>query len=364
MAANSADSKSQPYSNPFHQQQHASGNLKDESVQSVSVGSDAGISASVDLSSSSESEYKAMIHYHDKLVTALSTDILSMSGILVTNEFVPAEISNKMLLPTLTPQEKATSLVTAITEKIKLAPDRFQELINIFSEQPCTKDVLTQLSSHVKRKQVVEDRNKDDIGVIISTNQQHAVHEGHMYTAWATLDPDDKIDLKARLLTEAETIGEKFAHLCTKARDSFEERGIAPQVLADTLMDLTVYKPGSSCHDIIPLLKEDGTLKRARSVREIFHALRPHMGFFNYEILKFLIEGKGSEDDKVALTSYLKDLTEFCKRHVFEVPFTNGHQVESHKMKQKLHIKVTEHFKAAFLINDTANNIIHMYSEL
>ena len=57
------------------------------------------------------------------------------------------------------------------------------------------------------------------------------------------------------------------------------------------------------------------------------------------------------------MTSYLKDLTEFCKRHVFEVPFitySNGHQVESHKMKQKLHIKVTEHFKAAFLIKNTA----------
>ena len=188
-----------------------------------------------------------------------------------------------------------------------------------------------------------------------------------MYTAWATLDEDDKIDLKARLLTEAETIGEKFVHLCTKARDSFEERGIAPQALADTLMDLTVYKPGSSCHDIIPLLKEEGgTLKKARSVREIFHALRPHMGFFNYEILKFLIEGKGSEGDKVALTSYLKDLTEFCKRHVFEVPFTtysNGHQVESHKMKQKLCIKVTEHFKAAFLIKNTAEALSSISDE-
>ena len=358
MAVNSADSKSQPYSSPSHQWQHATGSLKHESVQIISAVSDAGISASVDLSSYSESAYKAMIHCYDKLVTALSTDILSMSGILVANEFVPAEISSKMLLPTLTPQEKATSLVIAITEKIKLAPDRFQKLINIFSEQSCTKDVVTQLSSHVKRKQGVEDRNKDDVGVIISTNQQHAVRKGHMYTPWASLDPDDKIDVEARLLTEAETIGEKFAHLCTKARDSFEERGITPQVLADTLMDLTVYKPGSSCHNIIPLLKEEGgTLKRARSVREIFHALRPHMGFFNYEILKFLIEGKGSEGDKVALTSYLKDLTEFCKRHVFEVPFTtysNGHQVESHKMKQKLHIKVTEHFKAAFLIKNTA----------
>ena len=176
-----------------------------------------------------------------------------------------------------------------------------------------------------------------------------------MYTAWETLDPDDNIDLEVRLLTDAETIGVKFAHLCTKARDSFEQRGISTLILADTLMDLTVYKPGSSCHDIIPLLEEGGTLMRAQSVREIFRALRPHMSFFNYEILQFLIEGKGSEGDKVALATYLSNFMEFCKRHVFEVPFrtySNGHQIESHKIKQNLHVKITKHFKAAFLIKN------------
>ena len=36
-------------------------------------------------------------------------------------------------------------------------------------------------------------------------------------------------------------------------------------------MDLTVYKPGSSCHDIIPLLEEEGgSLTTAQSAREIF----------------------------------------------------------------------------------------------
>ena len=81
------------------------------------------------------------------------------------------------------------------------------------------------------------------------------------------------------------------------------------------------------------------------------------MSFFNYEILKYLIERKGSKDDIIALTAFLNDFTIFCRRHVFEVPFTtysNGNQVESRKMKQRLHVKVTDHFKAAFLIKGTA----------
>ena len=80
------------------------------------------------------------------------------------------------------------------------------------------------MSSQIK----TAEHSEQDIGVITSTNLQYAICEGHTYTAWATLDPDDKTDLEARLLTEAETIGVKFAHLCSMARDSFEQRGITP----------------------------------------------------------------------------------------------------------------------------------------
>ena len=60
------------------------------------------VSASLDVIRS-EPAYKVMIHSHDKLVTALSTDLLSVTGVLVANEFVPAEILNEMLSPS-TPQ--------------------------------------------------------------------------------------------------------------------------------------------------------------------------------------------------------------------------------------------------------------------
>jgi Ran GTPase-activating protein (RanGAP) involved in mRNA processing and transport len=307
---------------------------------------------------SSESAYKVMIHCHDKLVTALSNDIITVSGILVANEFIPPEISNKMLLPTLTSQEKATSLVNAITKKIKLVPSRFQELIKIFSEQVCSKDIIPSLSSHISHQQVTED-GKQDVGVILSTDQQD-ICKRHIYTAWETLDPDDKIDLEARLLTDAETIGQDFALLCCKARDSFARRGITPQDLAHVLLDLLVYKPTSSTS--IPLLQnKEETLMKAQSVHDTFNTLRPYMSFYNYELLQFLIEGKGSKDDKDALATYMRKFMEFCRRHVFEVPqsikYSNGHHIEDHKMKQRLHIKVTKHFRTAFLLKSTTKSL-------
>ena len=312
-------------------------------------------SASFDMSLD-PAAHKAIERCHDKLVTALSTDILSISNILFEKEFISEEMHGKLLLTTVTEDKRATDLVIAIRKKIKLVPNRFQELIKIFSEQTCTKDIVMSLSSHVSYQQVPEIK-KQDKAEVIATSQKFAVCESHMYTAWETLNRDDKSDLKARLLTDAETIGKKFALLYSKARDSFERRGITPQMLTDTLLDLTVYQPGSSCHDIVPLLNEDdGILMRAETVRETFHALRPHMSFFNYEILQFLIEAKGSGDDKIALATFLGDFTEFCKRHVFEVPFTmysNGHHFDDRNTKKRLHVKVTEHFKAALLIKNT-----------
>ena len=301
---------------------------------------------------------KAIVRCHDKLVTALSNDILTISGILIANEFIPAETSSKMLLPNLTPQEKATFLVNALTGKIKIAPKRFNDLIKIFSEQHCTKDIVKSLSSC---EQDAEDDIEDcDTKVyVISRNQQYAVIEGHMYTAWVDLKPADKIDLEARLITDAEIIRKEFALLCWKVRDSFEQRDIKPRTLASALLDLTIHEdsPDGSCS----LLKEkEEALMSAQSVHDTFDVLRPHMNFFNHEILQFLIEGKGSKDDKSALTIFLKNFEEFCKRHVFEVPFTvysNGQNSDNPLTQQRFHVKVTRIFKAALLTQGASESV-------
>ena len=110
---------------PSNQKEHAS--LKDEleSIQTTSESTSvapqtSNSSASID--TSSEPPYKAIIHCHDKLVMALSNDLLSISGILLANEFISSQVSSKMLLPTLISQEKATILVNAVVNKIKVAP--------------------------------------------------------------------------------------------------------------------------------------------------------------------------------------------------------------------------------------------------
>ena len=332
--------------------------LNQSKVQTLSTDITAKGSASV--VDGSEPAYKAMIRSHDKLVTAISADIITMSGVLVTKEFIPSEISSKMLLPNLTEQQKATILVNAVTNKINIAPKRFDELIKIFSEETCTKDIVDSLLSQVRHKQNDEDDAEDCDTEAISSSQQYAVCEGQMYTAWASLTPDDKLDLEARLTSDAEAIRKEFALLCWRARDSFEQRNIKPRTLASALLDLTVHEDSS---DSGSLLKEkEKALLHAKSVHDTFDVLRPHMNFFNYEILQFLIEGKGSKEDKSALVKFLKNLKEFCKRHIFEIPFnvySNGHNSVSENTvrQQQLHVKITERFKSALLIKTSSESV-------
>ena len=112
--------------------------------------------------------YKAMLACHDKLVTALATDYLSIAGVLLAHGFVSEEVFAKMLLPSLTPTEKATVVVTAVRERIKNAPQNFPEVVKIFSEHTSTTCVVnllqssyrgeSNITSHIIMQQIQEAR--------------------------------------------------------------------------------------------------------------------------------------------------------------------------------------------------------------
>ena len=85
--------------------------------------------------------YAAMLACNEKLVSAVATDYLNVAGILLQHGFISEQISAKMLLPSSTPHQKATILVTAIRERFTIAPQQFPQLMKLFSEQISTRDV-------------------------------------------------------------------------------------------------------------------------------------------------------------------------------------------------------------------------------
>ena len=58
---------------------------------------------------------------------------------------------------------------------------------------------------------------------------------------------------------------------------------------------------------------EKAELDRTETICDVFRIIKSHCSYFNYEVLKTLIEVHGSDQDKLYLEDYNKAFTEFCK---------------------------------------------------
>ena len=83
---------------------------------------------------------------HD-LMLALSDEPVDVAGMLLSKGFVSEETMSKMLIVSYTPKEKATILIEAVRNNIKLTPSKFPELLEILSEVTCAKVVVESLRS-------------------------------------------------------------------------------------------------------------------------------------------------------------------------------------------------------------------------
>lgn len=82
-----------------------------------------------------------LIPCHDKLIAGFSQDPEGIATSLLSRNFIPEEVEAKMHLNS-TPRQKAATLVDAVLNKIRLCPQKFQELLKILSEFSWTKDII------------------------------------------------------------------------------------------------------------------------------------------------------------------------------------------------------------------------------
>ena len=388
MKVSSTDTKAKPLSDPSHQQQHT--NLKDESVQTTSLEgtytvSSAGQSsssseelhqvmsetkseqshadsspqtsgqkASIDICTVTNEPHQIMLRCNDKLVTALSADPQGIAGILLSKGLIP-ENTEAQVRQCSTPHEKATILVTTVRQRIEIAPERFQEFLDILSKQEWTKDIMKVLRSCISPKQL-----KKDAGVqAVSTGDHDSTDKEQISSSdissngeehtFPELNSQDKAELEAQLILNADSMRKKFASLLVNVINSFKRQGIDPRELASAVLALTEYDDPAVGKPLLE--REKDSLKKAQLVDDTFDVLRPHMTFFNYEILEFLIEKMGSPNIKDDLLKFLQEFRRFCRRSVFEIPpNVLGHSAEKVTDQQKFCIKITKQFKAALLV--------------
>ena len=343
----STDSKNQPLIlfDSSHQQH------KNESVQTTSEGTFAGSSASC---LSTEEPHQVMLRYNDKLITALCADPLGIAGVLLAKGLIP-EHTEAQMRQCSTPREKATTLVTTVRQRIEIAPKRFHEFVSILSTQAWTKDIVEMLQSSTGLERLKTGTSTQ----VESTDNRSAMYlkrkliseyssNGEDHT-FSKLNLEDKAELEAQLILSADSMRKKFASLLLSVINSFQRQSIDPRKLATAILVLTEYDDPAIGKPLLERDKEN--LMKAQTVDHTFDILRPHMTFFNYEILEFLIEEMGSSNDKHNLQKFLQEFRRFCRRSVFEVPANVlEHSTEKAIDQQKFCVKITERFKAALLV--------------
>ena len=303
---------------------------------------------------------QVMVRCNDKLITALSLDPQGIAGVLLAKGLIPENTEAQMHQHS-TPREKATILVTAVRQRIEVSPKRFHDFLDILTKEEWTKDILEILrsSSGIRCRRSLSLRSTNEHSPF--KNKSVKAMSGCEYLpssedyTFPTLNADDVVELEAQLIASAESMKKKFAALLWRTIESFKCQGISPRSLINGVFALTEYEDLSIGKPLLEWEKE--ALAKAQSIDVIFDILRPHMTFFNYEILEFLIETIGSTEDKQILQEYLHDFRCFCRRSVFEVPKSVfGHSSEKAIGQQYFHVKITKAFKSALLSDHTAES--------
>jgi hypothetical protein len=134
------------------------------------------------------------------------------------------------------------------------------------------------------------------------------------------LSSHERKDLIQKLSRDYTSILAKFATLQTSTCKSLNERNISAETVADCALSLAMYKSDDVPQPLLP--EQQDRLEEAKSIEKIFILLRKHklISYFNYGILKQIIDTYGSEDDKYRLKEYVDEFQMFCRRKVIEVP--------------------------------------------
>ena len=166
------------------------------------------------------------------------------------------------------------------------------------------------------------------------------------YLDVSNLNEDDREDLTHQLSQDTSEMITSFAKLLDEICVSLAERAVSVQRVKMRALSLGAYESQTIQK---PLLNEDEMeLKSAKTIDEVFILLRPHMSFFNFELLKHITDCKilCSDGDRESMAEYVGKFDAFCKRKVFEVPPGDAGQptpnLKKHKRKT-FAVLMTEH---------------------
>jgi len=144
------------------------------------------------------------------------------------------------------------------------------------------------------------------------------------YLKVSGLTQEQQEGLRIRLCVEAEDMMHKFWHLHSRVYKSLCERNVPVDRLVAHLLSLHAFDPvykDSQKPALQTFLKD---LQNGGNIEEVLFIIRDCISFFNYHVIEHIVDGLGTDQDRVELQNYEREFDEYSKRRVYECPPVYG----------------------------------------
>ena len=135
------------------------------------------------------------------------------------------------------------------------------------------------------------------------------------------LSEEEKERLKQRLYSESVNMMHKFQELFSATIKSLKERKVTVKELLNHIGCLVAIEPVYEDSKLGQLQYE---LPKAETIDDVMAIVREYSSFFNYQMIKNIINHFGGEEDRKNLATYLQEFAEYAKRKVYECPCEVG----------------------------------------
>ena len=158
--------------------------------------------------------------------------------------------------------------------------------------------------------------------------------------------------LRSRLRVESQDIMFEFAKLLSKVYKSLCEQKVPLDTLVTHLLSLGAFDPVSNDSQK-PLLKAvSKELQTASSIEKVLFIIRDYTSFFNYHVIEHIVDGLGTDQDRVELQNYKEHFHQYCERRIYECPLVYGPTSIAHHAELVLKVdSVFEKFTVVELEN-------------
>ena len=140
------------------------------------------------------------------------------------------------------------------------------------------------------------------------------------YLDLSGLTNEQRQKLIGRLSSESQDIMFEFQELVSATWRSLAERNIPLSDIITDIMTLGAFDPVYKDEKVPALHHHLKNLQTAQRVSEIFVILRDYLSFFNYHIIKHIIQVLGTKKDNDNFQKYKEKFDQYAKRRIFECP--------------------------------------------